>query len=407
MQICISLLCVMPCIFGCSYILSGCTHYTVIRACLSPLFKPKTQSYVSPLFKPKTQSYVSPLEYPTYNPINCLQMSDSSSDEEEIDSNFSQMELLLNTHNTWADLRVCLNVPNDFFPSNKIELKKLKATSALVEAKRYGKVKNIISQIVSSRLMDNLNRLLKYGIGIECAFLILKHQVRFLEWTHGVEGHTIAPNLIKDTMIPYYNNVRNKTVDVDGYNDSSEDSDLSRSASIADVQDLDEIDMLRQQVRELKAEVNALNANRQRVEQTGTRRTLLTHGIFLGDWMMETQILPFLKSIEDVELDYKFKTIEFKLGRNFIRNVLEIDGVMLTRMENGSTTELRYVNPRSRKRKTKETGTSLMDTETSHIHMSWYRSDRIFIIKCFGYINKNKFVASSNSNNSNNNSNSK
>eukprot|EP01083_Nonionella_stella_P248985 861416_1 len=173
-----------------------------------------------------------------------------SGDEEEIDSTFSQMELLLNTHPTWADLRVCLDVDSEFFPKKKIKLKKLKQECATNEAIKFVNLRNRIAKLTSTNLERNLISLLKRGIGIECSFLILKHQVQYWQWTHRDEGDTApAPNLIKDTIIPFYDNVKNKLRE--DTPSESEDSDLDPQ---------DELRTLRQdQIRLARAQTYSIN----------------------------------------------------------------------------------------------------------------------------------------------------
>eukprot|EP01083_Nonionella_stella_P034684 94875_1 len=173
-----------------------------------------------------------------------------SGDEEEIDSTFSQMELLLNTHPTWADLRACLDVDAEFFNSDKVALKQLKKVCVGIDSTKFKNLTNQLAKLTSSNLHTNMVRLLKLGIGIECSFLILKHQVQFWQWTHRDEGDTApAPNLIKDTIIPFYDNVKNKLRE--DTPSESEDSDLDPQ---------DELRTLRQdQIRLARAQTYSIN----------------------------------------------------------------------------------------------------------------------------------------------------
>eukprot|EP01083_Nonionella_stella_P079313 217541_1 len=114
---------------------------------------------------------------------------------------------------------------------------------------------------------------------------------------------------------------------------------------------------------------------------------------------METMVLPYLKSMcvdpdQYITLTYTFNTIEIKLSKQFVEEVLGIDDVIMRRAEDGSTTSIRYWNWKNH------------DNWKPHVHCTYYRRESIMIIKLFGYLNKNKFVSSKdNTNNSNSNSN--
>eukprot|EP01083_Nonionella_stella_P034685 94878_1 len=136
------------------------------------------------------------------------------------------------------------------FSQKKIKLKKLKQECATNEAIKFVNLRNRIAKLTSTDLERNLISLLKRGIGIECSFLILKHQVQFWQWTHRDEGDTApAPNLIKDTIIPFYDNVKNKLRE--DTPSESEDSDLDPQ---------DELRTLRQdQIRLARAQTYSIN----------------------------------------------------------------------------------------------------------------------------------------------------